>query len=169
MVVRLPILQLAFASSSTSAPSRDAAAATAAGTSTSSTAAAGASKPANFNDAIAATMAKLKESDATATSSSAASDNPFAGLSGAEGEEMAKLLAALSGSGGDLSGLEGAMDNPELTKMLEGMMDESCPAISSTNHSKNYVTIPRLPLGPTVSKHFERRQGEIHQAEQIHR
>lgn len=81
------------------------------------------SKPANFNDAIAATMAKLKESDASATSSSAAADNPFAGLSGAEGEEMAKLLAALGGSG-DLSGLEGAMDNPELTKMLEGMMDE---------------------------------------------
>jgi peroxin-19 len=68
-------------------------------------------------------MAKLKESDASATSSSAAADNPFAGLSGAEGEEMAKLLAALGGSG-DLSGLEGAMDNPELTKMLEGMMDE---------------------------------------------
>lgn len=68
-------------------------------------------------------MAKLKESDATATADSASSDNPFAGLSGAEGEEMAKLLAALGGSG-DLSGLEGAMDNPELTKMLEGMMDE---------------------------------------------
>ncbi|GAC94659.1 hypothetical protein PHSY_002232 [Pseudozyma hubeiensis SY62] len=80
-------------------------------------------KPGNFNDAIAATMAKLKESDASATADSASSDNPFAGLSGAEGEEMAKLLAALGGSG-DLSGLEGAMDNPELTKMLEGMMDE---------------------------------------------
>lgn len=80
-------------------------------------------KPANFNDAISATMAKLKESDASATSSTSASSNPFAGLSGAEGEEMAKLLAALGGSG-DLSGLEGAMDNPELTKMLEGMMDE---------------------------------------------
>ncbi|TKY88365.1 hypothetical protein EX895_002717 [Sporisorium graminicola] len=83
----------------------------------------GPSKPANFNDAIAATMAKLKESDASATADSASSDNPFAGLSGAEGEEMAKLLAALGGSG-DLSGLEGAMDNPDLTKMLEGMMDE---------------------------------------------
>ncbi|SNX86843.1 related to PEX19 - required for biogenesis of peroxisomes (peroxin) [Melanopsichium pennsylvanicum] len=85
-------------------------------------------KPANFNDALNATMAKLKQSDASATaetSSSLSSDNPFAGLSGAEGEEMAKLLAALSGGGGgDLSGLEGAMDNPELTKMLEGMMDE---------------------------------------------
>lgn len=99
-----------------------------AGPSTRSTAAAaapasGTSKPANFNDAIAATMAKLKESDASATADSASSDNPFAGLSGAEGEEMAKLLAALGGSG-DLSGLEGAMDNPELTKMLEAMMDE---------------------------------------------
>lgn len=83
----------------------------------------GTAKPGNFNDAIAATMAKLKESDASATADSASSDNPFAGLSGAEGEEMAKLLAALGGSG-DLSGLEGAMDNPELTKMLEGMMDE---------------------------------------------
>lgn len=92
-------------------------------TSSSSAEASSSKPPANFNDAIAATMAKLKESDATATSSSAAADNPFAGLSGPEGEEMAKLLAALGG-GGDLSGLEGAMDNPELTKMLEGMMDE---------------------------------------------
>ncbi|KAI3482111.1 hypothetical protein L1887_55242 [Cichorium endivia] len=103
------------ATASTSAASASSASAPAA--------AGSASKPANFNDAIAATMAKLKESDASATSSSAAADNPFAGLSGAEGEEMAKLLAALGGSG-DLSGLEGAMDNPELTKMLEGMMDE---------------------------------------------
>ncbi|KAJ1018692.1 hypothetical protein NDA13_006379 [Ustilago tritici] len=86
-------------------------------------------KPGNFNDAISATLAKLKESDATATatatatSSSSASSNPFAGLSGPEGKEMAKLVAALGGSG-NLSGLEGAMDNPELTKMLEGMMDD---------------------------------------------
>ncbi len=68
-------------------------------------------------------MAKLKESDASATADSDSASNPFAGLSGAEGEEMAKLLAALGGNG-DLSGLDGAMDNPELTKMLEGMMDE---------------------------------------------
>lgn len=105
----------AGASSSEAGPS--ARSAPAASASTAST------KPGNFNDAIAATMAKLKESDASATADSASSDNPFAGLSGAEGEEMAKLLAALGGSG-DLSGLEGAMDNPELTKMLEGMMDE---------------------------------------------
>ncbi len=71
------------ATASTSAASASSASAPAA--------AGSASKPANFNDAIAATMAKLKESDASATSSSAAADNPFAGLSGAEGEEMAKL------------------------------------------------------------------------------
>ena len=102
-------------SSSSSAPT--------AGPSSSKAASTSSGKPGNFNDAIAATMAKLKESDASATAETASSDNPFAGLSGAEGEEMAKLLAALGGSG-DLSGLEGAMDNPELTKMLEGMMDE---------------------------------------------
>lgn len=111
------------APSSTAGPSTSSAAPAAGANASSSTSATATSKPANFNDAIAATMAKLKESDASATADSATSDNPFANLSGAEGEEMAKLLAALGGSG-DLSGLEGAMDNPELTKMLEGMMDE---------------------------------------------
>ncbi|PWZ01992.1 Pex19-domain-containing protein [Testicularia cyperi] len=83
----------------------------------------GTAKPGNFNDAIAATLAKLKESDASASATnSSASDNPFAALGGADGEEMAKLLAALGGGeGGDGAG---ALDNPELAKMLEGMMDE---------------------------------------------
>ncbi|EPQ27741.1 uncharacterized protein PFL1_04878 [Pseudozyma flocculosa PF-1] len=79
--------------------------------------------PANFNDALKATMDRLKQSDASATaSSSSAGADPFAALGGAGGDDMAKLLAALgAGAGGD--GDDG-MDNPELAKMLEGMMDE---------------------------------------------
>lgn len=79
---------------------------------------------ANFNEAIAATLAKLKESDATATATnSSAADNPFAALGGGDGDDMAKLLAALGGAGG-ADGADGGLDNPELAKMLEGMMDE---------------------------------------------
>ncbi|KAN0064237.1 Peroxisome chaperone and import receptor [Thecaphora frezii] len=76
-------------------------------------------QPANFNDALKATMARLKESDASATASNSSAADPFAALGGAGGDDMAKLLAALGGEGGD-----NGFDNPELAKMLEGMMDE---------------------------------------------
>ena len=78
-----------------------------------------AQQPANFNDALKATMNRLKESDASATASNSTASDPFAALAGADGDEMAKLLAALGGAGG-----EDGEDNPELAKMLEGMMDE---------------------------------------------
>ncbi|PWN52276.1 Pex19-domain-containing protein [Violaceomyces palustris] len=80
-----------------------------------------AAQPASFQDAIKATMDKLKQSDASATASSSNPD-PFAALGqGGGGADMASLLAALSQGGG---GGEGDEESPELAKMLEGMMDE---------------------------------------------
>lgn len=67
---------------------------------------AGAGQPGNFQEAIRATMAKLKESDQSASASSSAGG----------GGDLAQLLAAM-GAGGD-------GETPELAKMLEGMMEE---------------------------------------------
>lgn len=63
--------------------------------------------PANFQDAIKNTMSRLRESDATASSSTA----------GADGMDLEKLMAAL-GNGEGLEGEEG------MAKMLETMMGE---------------------------------------------
>lgn len=64
--------------------------------------------PANFQDAIKSTMSRLRESDASASTSADATD----------GMDLEKLMAALGGSGEGLEGEEG------LAKMLESMMGE---------------------------------------------
>lgn len=79
--------------------------------------------PANYQEALKATMSRLKESDASASASASGNhNNPLAGMfPGLENdEEMKKLLATLSGGG------EGGEDgeSPEFAKMLENMMGE---------------------------------------------
>jgi peroxin-19 len=80
-------------------------------TSSTSTSAAGgapAAAPANFQDAIKSTMSRLRESDASASSSTGAD---------ADGMDLEKLMAALGGAEG-IEGEEG------ISKMLESMMGE---------------------------------------------
>ncbi|KAL9934271.1 hypothetical protein V8E36_006727 [Tilletia maclaganii] len=76
-----------------------------------------AAPPADFAEAIRATMAKLRESDTNASSSSGGGGD---GLGMPSEDELAKLFAAL-GNGG--AGPDGEAE-PELAKMLENMMGE---------------------------------------------
>ncbi|PWN91922.1 Pex19-domain-containing protein [Acaromyces ingoldii] len=69
-----------------------------------------AGQPANFQDAIRNTMSRLRESDASASSST--------GELGGDAD-LEKLMAALGGAGG-----EGAEGEEGLAKMLESMMSE---------------------------------------------
>lgn len=78
--------------------------------------------PANYQDALKATMSRLKQSDASASASASGSNTGglggmFPGLE--NDEEMKKLLASLSGGG---EGPDG--ESPEFAKMLENMMGE---------------------------------------------
>ncbi|PKI83188.1 Peroxisome chaperone and import receptor [Malassezia vespertilionis] len=76
-----------------------------------------ASQP-DFQDAVKATMEKLRESNDNASKPSSGAGNPLAGL-GLDGDaDIAKLLQTLGGAGG-----EGG-DMSDLTSMLSSMMED---------------------------------------------
>ncbi|CAD6910130.1 unnamed protein product [Tilletia controversa] len=79
--------------------------------------------PADYAEAIRATMAKLRESDTNAASGSSSSSSRGAGADGMgmpSEDELAKIFSALGEGGMGDGGEEG----PELAKMLESMMGE---------------------------------------------
>ncbi|GAA5976349.1 hypothetical protein JCM10908_005468 [Rhodotorula pacifica] len=81
--------------------------------------------PANFQDAIAASMSKLRDSSTTADASRAASSTGAGG--GGDSAGMAAMLAQLAGmpgGAGGLGGLEGLDSDEGLQGMLDDMMKQ---------------------------------------------
>ncbi|KWU44270.1 Pex19-domain-containing protein [Rhodotorula sp. JG-1b] len=111
---------------SVASTSKAAAAAAAATTSASSTSPPPPQPPANFQDAIAASMSKLRDSSTTANASrAAASSSGEGGGGGGDSAGMAAMLAQLAGMpGGGLPGLEGLDSDEGLQGMLDDMMKQ---------------------------------------------
>ncbi|GAA5865345.1 hypothetical protein JCM3774_004945 [Rhodotorula dairenensis] len=82
-----------------------------------------AAPPANFQDAIAASMSKLRDSSTTANASRAASSSG-AGAGMGDSAGMAAMLAQLAGMPGGAAGLEGLDSDEGLQGMLDDMMKQ---------------------------------------------
>lgn len=82
--------------------------------------------PANFQDAIAASMSKLRDSSTTADASRAASSSSFSAAQAGGGDSagMAAMLAQLAGMPGGAGGLEGLDSDEGLQGMLDDMMKQ---------------------------------------------